>query len=551
MAKFSRTVGPDKNYDIPGRTKQYHGMYIGFVKSNTDVQKMGRLQVWIPEFGSQEKDASGWFTISYSSPFAGATSPKGIGPNTQIEKDTMTSYGFWAVPPDLDNQVIVMFANGDPTRGVMMGCLYQQFMNKMVPGLPADKNFQFPTLDTPTAEYNKNTTENIKDDITRPALFEAADGINKQGLIHDEVRGVTTAGARRESPSEVYGWLTPGPKNPDQPGQKEKPTRRLGGHQFYMDDAEGAEHVRIRTRGGTQLLLDETNGLVYAINKFGTSWIQMDAEGNFDIFSAKSVSIRSQEDINFRADKDIIMEAGQNIIIKAAKDNVPGPAGIGVIGAPGAGLGGDITIEAFNDLTTTSVLGNMTTTVLIGDLSTTITGDRKTTVIGSDDLTVTGGITTTTLGSYDLNAVGGITISTTGTLGIGSLAFDVSTSGAVGARGNIVAGGNVFAGGDVKTASIGLNKLQGHTHTIASGSSAGKTLPFIGSGGGSNVNGPTAGIASPALPGLPTVPGIKTNVLASFIPPVNDLRLTQPVLTMVGRFLTFEPCPEHVNKGGQ
>ena len=73
MAKFSRTVGPDKNYDIPGRTKQYHGMYIGYVKSNTDVQKMGRLQVWIPEFGSQEKDASGWFTISYSSPFAGAT----------------------------------------------------------------------------------------------------------------------------------------------------------------------------------------------------------------------------------------------------------------------------------------------------------------------------------------------------------------------------------------------------------------------------------------------------------------------------------------------
>ena len=72
----------------------------------------------------------------------------------------------------------------------------------------------------------------------------------------------------------------------------------------------------------------------------------MDAEGNFDIFGAKSVSIRSQEDINFRADRDVVMEAGRNIVIKAAKDFVPDPTGLGTISAPGAGLGGDITIEA-------------------------------------------------------------------------------------------------------------------------------------------------------------------------------------------------------------
>ena len=134
MAKYSRTTAPDNRSGPVGRVTKYHGMHIGYVKANADVQKMGRLQVWIPEFGSQENDKNGWFTISYSSPFAGATSSKGLGTNTQTEKDTMTSYGFWAVPPDLDNQVIVMFANGDPTLGVMMGCLYQQFMNKMVPG---------------------------------------------------------------------------------------------------------------------------------------------------------------------------------------------------------------------------------------------------------------------------------------------------------------------------------------------------------------------------------------------------------------------------------
>ena len=60
-----------------------------------------------------------------------------------------------------------------------------------------------------------------------------------------------------------------------------------------------------------------------------------------------------------------------------------------------------------------------------------------------------------------------------------------------------------------------------------------------------------AGVATPAIPGIPTIPLPKINVLLPFIPPINDTRLTQPVLTMVGRFLTYEPCPEHENTGGQ
>ena len=554
MAKYTRTSGTDPNYEIPGRGKQYHGMYIGYVKANADIQRMGRLKVWIPEFGSRETDESSWITVAYSSPFAGATSPKGIGPNVQTEKDTMTSYGFWAIPPDLDNQVTVMFANGDPTRGVVMGCLYQQFMNKMVPGLPADKTYQFPTLYVPTAEYNKNTTENVKDNITRPALFDSADGINKQGLVRDQLRGPSTSGARRESPSEVYGLLTPGPKNPDQPGKKEKPARRLGGSQFYMDDKAGGEHIRIRTRSGAQLLLDESSGIVYAINKLGTSWMQMDQEGNFDVFSAKSVSIRSLEDINLRADNDVNIEAGRNLLLKAAADKIPVPdTGIpietGAVGAPLVGDGGDIIIEAANNLTSTSVRGSMTTTVLVGDLNTTITGNRATNIVGNDNLLIGGGQTMTTTGALNLSAAGGITMSTAGTFGVGSPAFNVATGG-IQTTGKVVAAGVVY-GADFKSPSMSLNGLQGHKHVIASGSSAGNTLPYAGTGGGSSLSGPVAGVASPAVPGIPTVPLPKVNVLATFVPPLNDTRVVQPVLTMVGRFLTYEPCPEHNNTGGQ
>lgn len=546
MARLSRSVTSDQSYETVGRSKRYDGMYIGYVKDNADVQKMGRLRVWIPEFGSQEADSGGWFTVAYSSPFAGATSPKILGNNEKINEATQTSYGFWAVPPDLDNQVIIMFANGDPTRGVFMGCLYQQFMNNMVPGMPGGDNYQFPTVDAPMAEYNKNTTANIRDDITRPANTTTAEGINAQGLIHDPVRGPSTASARRESPSSVIGLLSPGPANPDARG------KRLGGSQFYMDDGAGSEHIRIRTKSGAQFLLDETNGLVYAINKLGTSWMQMDAEGNFDVFSAANVSIRSQNDINFRADNNIVMEAGSNITIKAAADKLPIPeTGIpidtGAVGVPGAGDGGNIIIEAYNDLTTTSVLGSMTTTVLVGDYSTTITGDRKTAVVGSDDLVVTGDLKASVEGSWDASATGGITLSTAGTFGVGSSAFNVAADG-IHTTGKLVALGQAYAA-DFESPIMGLNGLQNHTHVISSGSSIGKTLPFVGTGDTSTVTGPTAGVAVAAVPGVPTVPEAKTNVLATFLPPLNDTRVQQPVLTMVGRFLTFEPCPEHTVGG--
>jgi hypothetical protein len=524
-------------------------MYIGYVKANQDVQKMGRMKVWIPEFGSQEEDSTGWLTVSYSSPFAGATSPKLLGNNEQLDSQTQTSYGFWAIPPDLDNQVTIMFANGDPTRGVVMGCLYQQFMNQMVPGMPAGKTYQFPTTDAPTAEYNKNAPGAKTDDITRPAVTTIAEGVNAQGLIHDQVRGITTSGARRESPSEVYGLLTPGPKHEDAKG------KRLGGSQFVMDDGEGSEHIRIRTKSGAQLLVDETNGLVYGINKTGTSWFQMDATGNFDIYSAQSMSVRSVKDINLRADNDINIEAGRNILIKAAADKLPVPeSGIpietGAVGAPLVGEGGDIIIEAANDFTTTSVQGNMTTTVLVGDVTTSITGSRTTNVVGDDSLLVGGSQTVTATGGYDLGAAGGITMSTSGVFGVGSSNFDVASSG-IGTTGKIAASGNITAGGDMKTSTTSLNALNGHDHVISSGSSAGKTLPFVGTGGSGSVSGPTASVATAAVPGIPTVPLPKTNVLLNFIPPANDTRLTQPVLTMVGRFLTYEPCPEHENTGGQ
>lgn len=460
MARITRTkrvreTGPTTRVPVP------NGVYQGVVKDNRDEQRMGRLRVWVPEFGSLPDYEEGWITVSYCSPFAGATDIDRLGNNTRIDDESQTSYGFWAVPPDIGNIVIIMFINNDPTRGIWIGSLYQQFMNNMVPGIAAGTNFQH-GRDLPTTEYNKRTKEKVRNNITRPELREVSESIAQQGLINDTLRGTTTSSARREAPSQVYGLLTPGPEREGHPGT------RVGGSQFVMDDGEGSEKIRLRTRSGAQVLIDETNGIIYAINKKGTAWIQMDEDGNVDVFGAESFSVRAQQDINLRADRDINIEAGRNINSKAVDGNTNVRSG-----------------------GTTNIKTDGTTTIETGQLL----GIR----------------------SQNINA----------------------TAGEFGFGGTMRVSGGSFAS-DFTTPEINLNNLNGHTHGgVQSGGSI--TAPFAGSGSGpGSVSGPNA--FDP-----PTVS--KTNVLPTFADSNNFNRDTYQVLTIVGRFITYEPCPEHKNKG--
>src|ERR1051325_4548057 len=84
-------------------------MYIGFVKRNDDPQRMGRLRVWIPEMGGDPAKESSWVIVSYASPFAGATDYTKIRPDSQTMDGSQKSYGWWGVPPDINNEVVVFF----------------------------------------------------------------------------------------------------------------------------------------------------------------------------------------------------------------------------------------------------------------------------------------------------------------------------------------------------------------------------------------------------------------------------------------------------------
>jgi predicted chitinase len=316
------------------------GSYIGRITNLLDPSYMGCLEVAI-ESGTQAnadiKEET--FIVQYCSPFYGVTSIQYEGPDPRKFDDVQKSYGFWMVPPDIGTKVLVMFVEGMPF-GYWIGCLSDQFQNHMIPGIAASQNvhlsaeekIKYGTFNLPVAEFNKKVrkTTGFSPNSELKPIHPFAERLLAQGLLLDDIRGVTSSSARRESPSSVFGISTPGPLDPN--GRKglvgyqrkvSVPVSRLGGSQFVMDDgdADGQnELVRIRTRTGHQILLHNSSDLIYIANSKGTAWIELTSNGKIDIYANDSVSIRTQNDFNFRADRDVNIEAGRNVNIRAEKN---------------------------------------------------------------------------------------------------------------------------------------------------------------------------------------------------------------------------------------
>ena len=56
-----------------------------------------------------------------------------------------------------------------------------------------------------------------------------------------------------------------------------------------MDDAQNNSNIRLRTGGGTQILMDDTTGSIYVITKNGKAWFELDKNGNINFFSVKAL----------------------------------------------------------------------------------------------------------------------------------------------------------------------------------------------------------------------------------------------------------------------
>jgi hypothetical protein len=355
-----------KNNDLPRP-----GPYLAKVVNHLDTTYMGSLEVQIMRETGNTAEDSELHQVKYMSPFYGVTANFHLG-NDETYDGTQKSYGMWMVPPDIGTTVVVIFIDGDTKRGYWIGCIQDDGMNFMVPGLAAtqkvvedvdpDKANRFGRV--PVAEYNKKVSDvsDINTTNTLKPKHTFADALDAQGLLLDDIRGITSSSARREVPSMVFGISTPGPRD-KQPGAPTGEigrsgakvpnayTSRLGGTTFVMDDgddrflrktpaSEGPpeyasidaeetdgdvtiphnELVRIRTRTGHQILLHNSEDLIYITNSRGTAWIELSSDGKIDIFAQDSISVKTDKDLNLYSGRDINIEAKRNFNVKVHEE---------------------------------------------------------------------------------------------------------------------------------------------------------------------------------------------------------------------------------------
>lgn len=351
-----------------------YGIYLARVIGHFEPNYMGILDVQLIKPSGNTSGQT--VQAKMLTPFYGVTGEQFVT-ETDDYNNTQKSYGMWMCPPDVGTIVVVIFINGNTADPYWIGCVPQENMNFMLPGLAATEFTVEGTYPrAPVAEYNRVANGTNIPDATKvkKATHPLATALNNQGLIGDDIRGITTSSARREIPSMVFGISTPGPID-KQPGSKKGsvgkdgkqannvPVSRLGGTTFVMDDGddkyirkqpagpsfdasgniippgppdyEAIEYLskdatptgnvtiphnelfRIRTRTGHQILLHNSEDLIYIGNAAGTSWIEMSGNGKIDIFAGDSISVHTGADLNFYADRDINMEAGRNINLKS------------------------------------------------------------------------------------------------------------------------------------------------------------------------------------------------------------------------------------------
>jgi hypothetical protein len=362
MASKNYLKGHASNSTAPGNDTAWSGEsagpYIGVVKNNVDPLRMGRLQVNIPSLSKTNDPISGnLVTCEYLSPFYGAKDARHSIPGSTDYKDSQHSYGFWAVPPDIGTRVLVIFAEGKMDQAFWIGCVPEPMTNQMTPGIASstqthdaldgtfegadagfqdDKKSKYGTTNVPSGEVNRTKTGATPQQLTnakRP-IHPFAETLLKQGLSADDIRGNTSSSARRETPSHVFGISTPGRKDtstsPVKVGTKDTQVTdnvvRKTGHTFVMDDGavDGTNQLtRLRTASGHQLLMHDTEGVVYIANGSGNAYIEMQKNGRIDLYSGVGgINLRTEGDFNLHSDSNINMHANGQIRMSSAKEMI-------------------------------------------------------------------------------------------------------------------------------------------------------------------------------------------------------------------------------------
>lgn len=409
------------------------GIMLAVVVGYLDPEFMSGLEVTLlRDQGNSIGDQNQTYPVKYASPFYGVTGYEYMGLNKTDFNDTQKSYGMWFPTPEIGTTVLVAFVDGEPSEGYFIACVPGKFMNHMIPAIAGSTEVELTEEDKklfdtksplPVGEVNRKTNELDKsleiEKIKKP-VHPIALRFLEQGLLEDDIRGTTTSTTRRNVPNTVFGISSPGPADRSVNAKRgfigkqqtksptPVPVSRLGGTQFVMDDGDARylrvtpasegpveyvdtqdpketrkgqsnipynEYFRIRTRTGHQILMHNSEDLIYIGNAKGTTWIELTANGKIDIYAQDSISVHTENDINFRADRDINLEAGRNINLRSEKGRLH------------ADVNGNLEFAVAGEtlLTTTGNLNIKTTGV------NKLTSGSTTDILSASDLRVTSG----------------------------------------------------------------------------------------------------------------------------------------------------------------
>ena len=350
MATFGQYLNKiDPNLDVQKKGAIVDpGPYEGIIKNNSDVRRTGRMDVFIPTFGGDETDARSWIPVAYMSPFMGQTNKKLLDKN---ETTGLYSYGMWTTVPDPGTKVVVTFLEGARNNGVIIGCLIDNQNNHMVPGFASSKNWLkdeavvelLPSYEPgtdflPVLEYNTSIKRdsNQPNNIARPVNIELVKILKAQGLIGDHQRGQSFSTSQREGNSAVYGISTPGRptndpaidsalkqrmQNGEATAEDLEVRKRMPGHSFVLDDGDiegNSKLARLRTSTGHQILLNDTDGIIYVGTASGNAWIELNNNGDIDVYSKQTINMHTENNFNIQAGGDINLDANGNLNIHAS-----------------------------------------------------------------------------------------------------------------------------------------------------------------------------------------------------------------------------------------
>ncbi len=324
MDSFTRSLQQQNT----GSYNVFDKITMGVVVDNDDPLGQGRVRVICSALGDlKDEDYNNLPWALVVSPFLGGT----IGRDSD---DGSTSgpmaHGFWCTP-QIGAVAMIACIDQDANQRVCLGFLPPDFLMNTYPngkyrvdevisgpyagddyvlsptfvnhqeafGLPGTSNYEWFTRG-----YEQQAVI-LTDDNLDLSYGDAGD-IPNYTVIMDNGQPYYVANGHKPNPSlpgtnaktnTIFGWTSP------------------RGHSILMSDANDNMRMKLRTVKGSQILMDDTNERIYIHTAQGNNWIEMDFDGNIDVYSKASINLRAAKNINLTADELVNIYGGMGVHI--------------------------------------------------------------------------------------------------------------------------------------------------------------------------------------------------------------------------------------------